>query len=69
MKQWYINKWLYLDIAYTYKARLARDFGGIFDNFWDGVRLIPADPLTACPDEIIHNAKELKGNNVWGIGK
>lgn len=52
------------DIAYTYKARLARDFGGVFDYFWNGVRLIPADPLGACPGQTVYNADDIKGNMV-----
>lgn len=50
------------DIAYTYKARLARDFGGIFDHMWRDVTLLPAEPLESCPDDIILNASQLKGN-------
>jgi hypothetical protein len=52
------------DIAYTYKARLARDFGGIFDYFWNDVQLVASDPLLGCEPDKIYNADKIRGNMV-----
>ena len=50
-----------LEIAYTYKGRLARDFGGIFEYFLKYVDLILANPIEFCENHTIRNAKEIKG--------
>ncbi|CAG5105911.1 Oidioi.mRNA.OKI2018_I69.chr1.g2562.t1.cds [Oikopleura dioica] len=50
------------DIAYSYRGRFARDFGGIFERFMSHVPLIPASPIEACPDAPPTNVAQLKGN-------
>ena len=62
------NKWPVLknwkvisDISYTYKGRLARDFGGIFEYFWEKIELIVANPIELCQTTPIVNKKQIKG--------
>ena len=50
-----------LDISYTYKGRLARDFGGIFEYFWEKIELIVANPIELCQTTPIVNKKQIKG--------
>jgi len=52
------------DISFTYKGRLARDFGGIFDYFWSNVELIVANPIELCESQTIRNKHQIKGNMV-----
>jgi len=49
------------DISYTYKGRLARDFGGVFDYFWRQVNLVVANPIELCDVTQARNADQLKG--------
>ena len=51
-----------LEISYTYKGRLARDFGGIFEYFWRHVNLVVANPIELCDVNKARNAQQLNGN-------
>ena len=51
----------FLDISYTYKGRLARDFGGIFEYFWEKIELIVANPIELCQTTPVANKKQIKG--------
>ena len=49
------------DISYTYKGRLARDFGGVFDYFWRNVDLVVANPIELCDIKKARNVEQIKG--------
>jgi len=49
------------DIRYTYRIRIAKNFGSSFTRMLKRTQLVIADPFNACGNEIL-NAQEIKGN-------
>jgi hypothetical protein len=47
------------DIQYTFRVRMARDFGSYFKKEYKNIPLVPADPYDGCKP--IKNAQQVKG--------